>query len=618
MSKNYISFIFLFFLNTLMFGQKVIITPLVVNGKSIASTSPINLESVDRSSVSLSVKIESPIPVGNEGTLSIWFTKDNAITPVIAEGGLEKMTNFVGGNSAIISFVITLNLSSFNVSGGSISAQYKSYSGVVYKSANVSVIKNGSTPTTPPVTPPTTPTAPDFKNTLCCDQDVRYGDRPAPMIASTIDPSKVSASWLKLVGGQFPNATYKGPNYSTNKSNVLITDYVTEPGTYKRRLGNDFPFNDSNPVNIRIIPSPITSNEISIEGAQDANGFTEITNTNPKSIFGSGSTRGSGQVNLNILADPYHVAQRSDTYADLDRYEWQYAKTNYNDSNYFRTWVTLPNENGPNLEYFTPENMSTTEDNYFVVRRIAIYKDIQRVSNILKIIPRTVKNNNIICCDQVLIEGATEVEKPSLITGVTPSIENPNGANIQILNITYQWQNQTILSARPYQYGAWTNISGATSKDCLPVPLQYTVTTGPRGTTQSVQTTYNYRRIATITYRTINSNGSFSDAITKSYSNEIYVRSGRDYGTATLIAYPNPASSVINVEYKGADYILSNTAITIANAMGTIVNSNNFSTISPNLISIDVSNLPIGTYFITVQTGQGSRRNGQVTFIKSN
>ncbi|WP_337964818.1 T9SS type A sorting domain-containing protein [uncultured Flavobacterium sp.] len=618
MSKNYIPFIFLFFLNTLMFGQKVTITPLVVNGKSVASTSPINLESVDRSSVSLSVKIDSPIPVGTEGTLSIWFTKDNAITPVVAEGGFERITNFSGGNSATISFVITLSLSSFNVSGGSISAQYKSFSGIVYKSANVSVIKNGSTPTTPPVTPPTTPTAPNFKNTLCCDQDVRYGDRPAPMIASTVDPSKVSTSWLKLVGGQFPNATYNGPNYSTNKSNILITDYVTEPGTYKRRLGNDFPFNDSNPVNIRIIPSPITSNEISIEGAKDANGFAEITNTNPKSIYGSGNGRGADQVNLNILADPYHVAQRGDTYDNLDRYEWQYAKTNYNDSNYFRTWVTLPNENGSTLENFTPENMSTTDDNYFVVRRIAIYKDIQRVSNFLKIIPRTVKNNNIICCDQVLTEGPSEVEKPSVITGVTPSVENPNGANIQILNITYQWQNQTILSARPSQYGAWTNINGATSKDCLPVPLQYTVTTGPRGTSQSVQTTYNYRRIATITYRTTNSNGNYSDASTKSYSNEIYVRSGRDYGAATLIAYPNPASSIINIEYKGTDYTLSNTAITVANAMGTIVNSNNFSTVSPNVISIDVSSLPIGTYFITVQTGLGSRRNAGVTFIKSN
>ncbi|PIF33579.1 putative secreted protein (Por secretion system target) [Flavobacterium sp. 9] len=618
MSKNYIPFIFLFFLSTLMFGQKVTITPLVVNGKSVASTSPINLESVDRSSVSLSVKIDSPIPVGTEGSLSIWFTKDNAITPVVAEGGFERITNFSGGNSATISFVITLSLSSFNVSGGSISAQYKSFSGIVYKSANVSVIKNGSTPTTPPVTPPTPPTAPNFKNTLCCDQDVRYGDRPAPMIASTIDPSKVSASWLKLVGGQFPNATYKGVNYSTNKYNVLITDYLTEPGTYKRRLGNDFPFNDSNPVNIRIIPSPITSNEISIEGAKDANGFIEITNTNPKSIYGN-SRSTSGQVNLNILADPYHVAQRGDTYADLDRYEWQYTKTSQNDNSEYKIWITLANENGPVLEYFTPENMSTTDDNYFLVRRIAIYKDIQRVSNVLKIIPRTVKNNNIICCDQVLTEGASSIESPSLITGSTPSIENPNGANIQILNITYQWQNQTITTnTRPNVFGSWTNINGATSKDCLPVPLQYTIVNGPRGTSQTVQTIYNYRRIATITYRTINSNGNFSDAITKSYSNETSVKSGRDYGPATLIAYPNPASSIINVEYKGADYTLSNTNITVANTLGTIVNSNNFSTVSPNIISIDVSSLPIGTYFINVDTGLGSRRNGQVTFLKSN
>jgi hypothetical protein len=53
--------------------------------------------------------------------------------------------------------------------------------------------------------------------------------------------------------------------------------------------------------------------------------------------------------------------------------------------------------------------------------------------------------------------------------------------------------------------------------------------------------------------------------------------------------------------------------------MGVIVNSNNFSTINQNLISIDVSNLIIGTYFINIKTGVGSRSGDtQLTFIKSN
>jgi hypothetical protein len=611
MSKNYISLVFLLFVNTIFYAQKVTITPLTVNNKSVISTNPINLESVDRSTVSLSVKIDSPIPVGNEGTLSILFAKDPVISPVVTEGGFERVTNFIGGNSATVSFIIVLNLSSFNATGGFIQAQYKSNSGLIYKSANISVIKNGSTPTTPPVTP----TNPNFKNTLCCDQIVRYGDKPAPIVGSALVPGSVSVSWLQIDDSQFPNKTYTGHNYSSDKTNILVTDYLTENATFKRRLGNDFPFNVSNAVNIRIVPSPIT-NEISVlEGGPNSDGFIEIMDSNPKQI---GSGRGR-EVNLNILQDPNHITQRGDSYDSVERYEWQYARTNQEDNIKAKNWINIENGNASILDYFTPSNLSDTDDNYFVLRRIAIYKNISRVSNSLKIIPRKVSFNNMICCDQILGLDTTlkTIEKPSLITGSIPSIENLNkdGKKYTLSSITYQWQSQSISNTtRPNVYGTWTNIAGATSKDYLPNPLQFTV--GTRGGLV-VETTYNYRRIATINYHGI-INGSLQQVSTKSYSNEINVKSGRFYGPVTLIAYPNPASTTINIENKDESFILSNTKISIANTMGTIVNSNNFSVVSPNVVSIDVSNLTLGTYFINVDTGTGSRGNKQLTFIKSN
>ncbi|WPO77240.1 T9SS type A sorting domain-containing protein [Flavobacterium sp. KACC 22761] len=192
-----------------------------------------------------------------------------------------------------------------------------------------------------------------------------------------------------------------------------------------------------------------------------------------------------------------------------------------------------------------------------------------------------------------------------------PSIDvaTINGTNLEY-TLSYQWQSQSVTNNSAY--GNWVDVSGATSKDYLPLPLKFVA--NPRGSL-IIQTTYNYRRLATINYQIIN-NGQLVKGTTKSYSNEVsLIPSNSVYTSPTIIIYPNPASSVINIENKGTDYILANTKITIANTMGTIVNSNNFSIINPNLISINISNLIMGTYFINIQTG--GNRNTQLTFIKN-
>jgi len=607
MRKNYIYLVLLLLLNISVFGQKVTLTPTTVNGQNV-SAGPINLGGTPSSTVSLNVTVEMPSIPGNNGTITIHSI--NGFSDNIVAGGNGGSLFFGEGKSASRSFLVTLQWSSFATSGSYIYAEYKTSTSVAYKSSYLAVIKNPTQNGGGTLNPPAdAPNPSNIVNTLCCNQTIRQGDKPAPITGSQYLnpyeglPHGINSRW----------SVANGTTISLDNSNkILDIDYTTDLKnlTVTRELGyvygGQFP-NKSNTVTITVLPTPII-NEITIDGGKDVNGFVEIIDANPKPIYSERTS--AARVNLNILENPYHVPVRGDSFAAIERYEWEYTKTNYALGG-FRYWKTLEGENSSSLNSFNPSDMVNNEDNYYLVRRITFYKNIKNASNIIGIIPRMLKNNNIICCDQILGEDPTlkQIEKPSIITGSIATIENIPGAQIAYTN--YQWQSQAITNERPNQYSGWTNIAGATTKDYLPAPLQYVV--GSRGSLV-VATTYNYRRIATINYQ-INNTGNFTS---KSYSNEINVKSGRIYGPQTLFAYPNPASSLIYIENKGTDYILSNTTINIANTMGTIVNSNNFSIINQNLISIDVSNFPIGTYFINIQTGVGTRDNAQLTFIKSN
>jgi len=614
MRNNYIFlFIFLIF-SSAMVGQKVTLTPTVVNGASFSGGS-INLASVPTSTISLAIKVEIPtnVAVGDNGTIKIFFSKGLALGGNVAIGGDGGTLYFGGGKVATKSFVINLNWTDFLTSGGFIYAEYKS--GVSYNSSNIAVIKNATMTSGTTLNPPAdAPNPTKIVNTLCCNQTIRLGDKPAPITGSQYlnpykeEPYGINSQWA-AANGSILNLD--------DINRVLYLDYTTELKniTVYRKLGykygGEFP-NKSNDVTITVVPSPITSNEISITNSPETDDFIEITNTNPKSIVGG---RSNNLVNLNILANPLHIPQRGDNLVDIEKYEWEYTKTNFGLGGY-KYWKTIEGENSPSLDFFNPSDIANNEDNYYLVRRIAIYQNIKRASNSLKILLRTVRNNNNICCDQILnIPSAGIIDSPNTFIGSTPFIDNTtiNGTNLTY-TLSYQWQSQSVINNNVY--GNWLDIPYSTSKDYLPEPLKFVA--NPRGSL-IIQTTYNYRRLATIKYQVIN-NGQLVKGTTQSYSNEISlnIKSGKTYDSVTLIAYPNPASSIINIENKDSSYILSNTKISISNTMGTIVNSNNFSIISPNVVSMDVSNLTLGTYFINVNTGSGLRANKQITFIKSN
>ena len=577
--------------NTVMFAQKVILTPTAVNGASVSSSGPINLGGTPSSTVSLGIRVEMPSVPGNTGTISIYSL--NGLNANVVTGGNGGSLIFNEGNVASRSFVVNLNWSAFPTSGGFIFAEYKTASGVAYKSGYISVVKNttmGGGTINPPAD---APNPSKIANTLCCNQTVRLGDKPAPIVGSQyVDPYE---NFIYGINNRW-NANNGRILSLDNTTKTLHLDYTTELKniTVTRELGykgnNEYP-NKSNTINITVVPTPILRNTISVNESLNSEGFVELSSIKNLTISGFSSV-----VNLKVLQDPFYTIQTRDPGAEVDGYKWEYTKTN-SALGGPRIWVTIPNENSSNLTFYDPSEKSNLEDTYYLIRRIAIYQNITNVTEPIKVLIRGIRYNNTICCDQSLkiTTTTTEFEKPQIISGSTPFVESNivQGTGFLIKSITYQWQNQSLQGSTP---SIWYNISGATSKDYLPTQPLTVSNGGGRRPTDGFEVSYKYRRIANINYHFYNDTNKLITGIASSYSNETFLIGSKNEPFLKL--YPNPSTSILNIE---STVDLTNVKLTISNIMGTIVNSNDYSLISPKLISINVANYPTGTYFITIE-----------------
>lgn len=604
MNKNYIYLSLLLLFNTILFGQRVTLTPTMVNGVSI-NAGPINLGGVSYSSISLSAKVEVPAnaAIGDQGTIKIYFSKLSPQNANIAIGGDGGQLYFGGGKVAVASFNINLSWGDFLTSGGFIYAEYKNPGGAAFKSSNLAVIKNATLDGSGTIIPPSD--APDpsrISNTLCCNQIVRLGDKPTPITGSQyLNPYEDKAYGINSSWAANGNPSVRFQNLD-NINKILNIDYITEPGDFSvtRNLGYNYSVdkpNKSNIITITVAPSPILTNTISTNSVANSDGHYELSNTKTLNLYGV-----SSKINLNMLQDPWHTNTRGDIVTDVDGYKWQYKNNSVNSN----PWITIPNESNGDLNFSDPSLSTNPEDTHYLVRRIATYQNISRISNEIKILIRGLRDNNTICCDQILkITDPSNFENPQIITGSTASLDNPypEGYGFRIYLLNYQWQSQSLEGGYPTT--SWSNIPGATSKDYLP-SLPLTVVSGRRGG-YSFKSTYKFRRIATMNYVVSVKNKDIYGLAT-SYSNEAYLD-----GTASqpyIQLYPNPTSSSLNIE-SAVD--MSNAKITILNVLGNVVNSNNFSTVTSKIINVDVTNLPAGTYFITIENIQGIT---QKTFIK--
>ncbi|PXY41339.1 secretion protein [Flavobacterium cheongpyeongense] len=598
MRKNYVHLVLLLLLNISMFGQTVTLTPTLVNGVAY-SGGAINLKSTPTSTISLSVKVDIPATaaVGDQGTIKIYFSKGTALGSNISNGGDGGALYFGNGKVATRSFIIKLDWSDFLTSGGFIFAEYKSSK--AYVSSNIAVIKNATVNTGTNLNPPAdAPNPKKIVNTLCCNQTIRLGEKPAPIILSQyLNP------YEGLPYGITHRITINNgiiDNYD-DLNKILSLDYTTELKdiTINRELGyvygGELP-NKSNTVKIKVVPSPISNNKIFSNGSVNPDESIEISSASPIDIFGDLSF-----INLNVLQDPYYIPKRGEASIMIEKYEWEYRITNGTSKE--NIWTTIPNQFSASINSSYLPRSNSSKDNFYIIRRIAIYQDLRLTSNSLTISLRAIRENNTICCDQTLqISSSDEIEIPSIITGTT-AISDKN------TYLSYRWQSRTF-SERDSKFSNWVNIPNSNLKDYSPPALESIPGIGRNPATVP---TYNYRRIAT--------DNSYKGE--EYYSNEISLTPTNNINTSVpLIIYPNPATSIINIENPTTGILtedhLSDPSINIVDMMGNIVNLNNFTKITPYHVSIDISNLISGTYFINVSSKNPRRGyKKQFTFIKN-
>lgn len=402
MKKNYLYVILFFFLAFTSFGQKVTITPTAVDNQNI-NTGPINLGSKNSANVSLGVTVEMPVIPGNNGTISIYSL--NGLNANVVIGGNGGALFFGEGKIAVRSFVVTLSASDFNTSSGAIYAEYKTFSGVTYKSANISVIKNG--------VPPPNPPSSDSNSEI-----IPFGGTPLlPKFSAYYDV--VHQDWVDI-GGKVvkPNTPYYDPallrertffsdgrELTGNQINFYVVDFFTK-------------LNDPKKIDNSIAKSQYLQ-------------YGE----SPTTLTGNQGTVSSGTTTIAV-----------------NNYQWQsrikYPLTWQNIKYYFQSygWKDIPGA--------TQMNYTPTQSNFAVeYRRLLIENPADTyiyrrcaTSNIIEVLPY--ENNpakNTICCDQT-ISGNTPLNQ---VTGNS------------IYDASYQW----LFSEDNIN---WSPILGATEQNYTP------------------------------------------------------------------------------------------------------------------------------------------------------
>ncbi|MDL2144405.1 T9SS type A sorting domain-containing protein [Flavobacterium tructae] len=402
MRKNYLYVILFLFLTFTSFGQKVTITPTAVDNQNI-NTGPINLGNKSEARVSLGVTVEMPAIPGNNGTISIYSL--NGLNANVVTGGNGGALFFGEGKIAVRSFVVTLNAGDFSTSSGSIYAEYKTFSGITYKSATISVIKNGVPPPNPPSSDSNTEIVP-------------FGGTPLlPKFSSYYDV--VHQDWVDI------GRRVVKPN----------TPYYDPGSLWQRTFFNDGREVIGNQVSFYVVDFFTKLNDPKkIENSIGKSQYLQ-EGESPNTLTGNQGTVSSGTTTITI--NNYQWQSRTKeplTWGNIKLYFYTYG------------WKDIP---GATQMNYTPAKSDSAleyrrlliEDptNTFSLRRCA-------ASNVIEVVPY--ENNpakNSICCDQT-ISGNTPLNQ---LTGNT------------LYNATFQW----LFSKDNIN---WAPILGATGQNYTP------------------------------------------------------------------------------------------------------------------------------------------------------
>ncbi|WP_306351144.1 T9SS type A sorting domain-containing protein [Flavobacterium sp. '19STA2R22 D10 B1'] len=205
---------------------------------------------------------------GKEGNISLYYQKSPG-------SGVIRISNtisapFFGSNFVSRNFSFTLLASAFNNTGGAVFAEYVSYSGSIYKSSDLKVVKT----LVPPIT----------NNTITQNQTIYYGQIPSMLTGTNPNggTGTYTYQWDKNDGVN----NWVQINGAT--SNIYTPEALTRTTKFRRYALSGGRANSSNEITIQVNDSPlITNNEIS--GNQTINEGNSGAN-----IFGSQPSGGNG------------------------------------------------------------------------------------------------------------------------------------------------------------------------------------------------------------------------------------------------------------------------------------------------------------------------------------
>jgi hypothetical protein len=537
MKKTAIILLFILFCNPKSFGQTVSINSLVVNNVSVNSTDPINIHPSAITTISLSTQVLFTIPQGNNGTIDVYYRKNNNSPVVTASGGSGGFLQFNGGNSATRSFVITLNPAQFDPTGGYIYSEYKTSTGTTYKSVNIPIVKIIPDINIPPSDPNN------------ASQTVPYGG--IPLLPSFVNYYNISSQ-----------------DWVDNANNIVLSDrngwLLYNTVTIRQRTIFIDGRIQYEPQKMNITVSKFLPNlsRLFVNNVISNNMYVPI-GQNPQAIIGN-------------QASESHSTASGTVTNTLSNYQWQsrviypFWWGNFSEGLALYGWQDIP---GATQTNYTPSSpIRGMEYRRLVLEspnNTSIYRNCA-ASNIITVYPVDNKNiGNTICCDQNVLYNANA---------------NPIIGSSLPGAVIYKWQSS--FDGIDWQYCS-------TGKDYTPVKF----TSGRRPYVGNIK----YRRLvldySTNLYYLSNEINIFYSSLSSKISNKKDEKTDLANNSSMTI-YPNPSASIITVD--GIDNI-STFKVKVIDLTGKTVIYKESNHSKSELLQLDISMLPNGIYTLELE-----------------
>jgi hypothetical protein len=218
------------------------------------------------------VTATNPPSDSNPGTITIYYKRSSSSSENTPSGGNGGGMLFLGGTFSSRSFVVTLNSGDFNETGGVLYAEYKTYSGIAYKSANYNVVKQP----TPAIT----------NNSITGNQTIYAGQSASTINGNT--PSGGTGSytykWEKNASGSW--SVISGATSSSYSPGALF-----QTTQFRRIVQSGSQSSTSGSVTVTVQNSPPITNNTIGENQTINEGATAaiITGSSPQGGNGSGT-----------------------------------------------------------------------------------------------------------------------------------------------------------------------------------------------------------------------------------------------------------------------------------------------------------------------------------------